>query len=239
MEKTHATLDKLLEQCEDALWRRDKIDVKLLAKRAIKLLPSLVERKEKMNCNYAIYRLLEFLKGDEDSLQYLDNILDVELEYDKRAWILQEKALCYMRLKRKKEAFPVFQQIWKLAQAENDSEVLAHTSRYFAKYYYLEKDFVQSVKYWNETIGYAREIHNLPMEASAYSSMAVIYYKMKRYNLALEYLREAEDLAIDGENIFYIYQTAIRRCKIYMELGNKQKVCDIINSLFKLDDPIK
>lgn len=239
MEKIDVTLDELLEQCDNALRRRDKVDATLLAKRAVKLLPSLGDKKEQINCNHAIYRLLEFLKENEEALQYLNNVLAMELEYKMKVYFLQEKALCYMRMKKKEEAFPIFQQILELAQTEKDDEMLARMSMYLAKYYHQEKDFVQSIKYWNDVIGYARKIYNLPMEASAYSSMAVIYYKMKNNSLALECLREAENLAADGGNIFYAYQTALRRCKIYMELGDMQKVCDIINSLFEFEEPDK
>lgn len=239
MENTYVSLNELLEQCESSLWRRDKIDAELLVKRVNKLLPSLTDEKEKIKCNYAIYRLLEFLEENEASLQYLNNVLCMELDYRDKIFFLQEKALCYMRMKKKEEGFPIFQQILKLAQAENDNEMLARTSRYLAKYYSLEKDFLRSMEYWNDVIGYARKIHNLPMEASAYSHIGVIYYKMKNNNLALEYLREAENLAMDGNNLFYIYQTAINRCKIYMDLGDRQKVRDIINSLFEIEEPDK
>ena len=234
---THIDLDALLKQAEKTLMGRDHVDAELLVKHAVKLLPSLMNDKEKIYCCHTIYQLMEFLGKNEESLPYIDNVLALSSEYSVKVHFFIEKALCYMRMKQKGKALPIFQEILDLAWKKNDEEMLARVSSYFAKYYQQEKDFLQALKYWNEAIGYARKIHNLPMEASANSDIALIFYDMKKYNLALESLRKAEDLAVDGKNKFYIYQTALRRCKIYMELGNMDQVRNIIDSTFKLNTP--
>lgn len=235
--ETHTELDALLQQSEKALIGRDRVNAELLVKRAVKLLPSLMDDKERINCCHVIYRLMEFLKRDEESLLYIDKVLALNPGYKVKVYFLREKALCYMRMRQKEKALPIFQEMLDLAWKENDEEMLAHASCYFAKYYHQEKDLLQALKYWNEAIGYAQKIHNLPMEASANSDMALVFYDMKKYSLALESLRKAEDLAVDGRNEFYIYQTALRRCKIYMELGDLEQVRDIINSTFNWNTP--
>lgn len=226
----------LLNEFMKILGGGDIVEIRQMEKLLKKLLPSLTDKIDVIACNNALFNSLVFLKRNGEALEYLNNLLEMDQEYESQYHYLQEMAGCYMRMNQKEKGLLMFQQAFDLAQKENDYWGMADISRCVALYYYLNVDFLKSMEYLSDVIHYARKAHNLPMESEAHLRMGSIFYRQKRYNLALESLREAEYLALDSKHYLFAYQATVKRCKVYMELGETKKVTEIIDTLFYLDE---
>lgn len=230
-------LENLLNECMRILGGGDVVEIRRMEKQVKELLLSLTDKADLIACNNALLGSLIFLKKDDEVLDCLNSLLELDQRYESQYYNLQEMAICYMRLAQKDKGLLTFQKALDLAQKENDYWRMADISRCLAQYYYQEIDFVKSMEYLGDVMDYARKAHNLPMISEAHLKMASIFYRQKKYNLALESLREAENLALDGEHLLFAYRATVKRCKVYMELGETQKVTEIINMLFDLDEP--
>lgn len=230
-------VENLLDECMRLLGGGDVVEIRRMEKQVKELLPSLSDKADLIKCNYAIFESLTFLKKYDEALECLNNLLKLDQRYEAQYHNLHEMAICYMRLAQGDKGLLMFQKALDLAQKENDYWRMADISRNLAQYYYQEIDFIKSMEYLSDVMDYARKAHNLPMVSEAHLKMASIFYRQKKYNLALETLREAENLALDGEHLLFAYRAAVKRCKVYMEIGDTQKVAEIINTLFDLDEP--
>ena len=135
---------------------------------------------------------------------------------------------------RKEKGLDALQRALNMAKENNYHQEIIVTSLLLGKYYFTEKDWTQSLDYFNDQIKHARIIHDIPNEAEGYLWIGSVFYKQKQYNLALDNWRTAEELAVDSHHLPLIYRTGIKRCKVYLEMDKIELTKEIIDGLSTL-----
>lgn len=227
----------LLDRVETVLRSKDEIEAELLVKDLKVALP-LVKNQEAINyINNYIAQLLVLLKKDEESLSYFDALIAQDKSYKYNYTGTLEKALCFMRLGRKKEGASVLSDAFLLAKSHDDYEGAGNAARLISKYYYEQNDYDKALLYLNESVYYAKKIHNKSMESESLYRIGCINLFQENYNIAIDFFRESENLAVDCGNLFLIYQAAIKRCYVYFKLNKIDQVKEIIEDLSILNEP--
>lgn len=229
----------LLDRVETVLRSKNEIEAELLIKDLEVALP-LVKNQEAINyINNYIAQLLVLLKKDEESLCYFDALITQNKSYKYNYTGTLEKALCLMRLGRKMEGASVLSDAFSLAKAHDDYEGAGNAARFISIYYYDQDDYDKALLYLNEVVFYAKKIHNKPMESESLYRIGCISLFQNNYNIAIDFFRESENLAVDCGNLFLIYQAAIKRCYVYLKLDKIDQIKEIIEDLSVLNEPNK
>lgn len=230
-------LQSILERAHMSFQRGDKIVAEQVYKEALKLLPLLIEKSHIIDINWCIYRLLFFMGRIMEAIPYLE-LLKQQGEDNEYTYLgYLEEGTCMMILGRHKEALVACEQAIHWAEFFQNNTVIADASIKLAKYYYQQGEMQKAMHFFCEASHYARMDCNVRMEALALIFIARIHHKNGNLNIALELLRDAEDLIVDIKDALLVYQAEIKRLQIYMEKKDYEQVHNIINNLDKLNEP--
>lgn len=230
-------LNSLLDKVDTVLKSKDEIRAALLVKELKEVLP-IIENKDTLNyMNSYIAQLLVVMKKDEEALSYYESLIKQDKSYKFNYIGTLEKAFCFMRLGRKEEGTSILSDAFSLAKDHDDYEGAGNAARFISLYYYEQKDYDKALLYLNEVVYNAKKIYNKSMESESLYRIGCINLFQENYNIAINYFREAENLAVDCGNLFLIYQAAIKRCFVYLKLDKMEQVKTIIEDLTRFNEP--
>lgn len=225
-----------LQMCiREALQSGDAVKIHGCIDKVKDNLPLLGNDQEAIPNLLGLYRLLEFEGRNDEALDCLEKVSQVSADdMYLQSKLLRETGLCHMRMNQKGKGLDALQRALNIAKDNNNHQEIIVTSLFLGKYYFAEKDWTQSLEYFNDQIKHARIIHDIPNEAEGYLWIGSVFYQQKQYNLALDNWRTAEELAVDSHHLPLIYRTGIKRCKVYLEMNKIKLAKEIISSLSTL-----
>ena len=83
---------------------------------------------------------------------------------------------------------------------------------------YHETDYDQSIKYFNETLNVAKDLHDEDLMATAYLNLGNTYNSKKNFHTALDYYNKSKDIFTKRKREVYVIQCIQNRGVVYFEL---------------------
>jgi tetratricopeptide (TPR) repeat protein len=222
-----------LDKIHDVLSRKDEIEAKSLCKKIEKFLPSVGNEKETSILHFYLFRLLVLIKKDEEAIKYLDLPKKQDDDFELKFLSLFQYGLCLMRLRRREDGFSAFSELLELAESKDDDGWKIDVHKGMGKFYYQEDNWIQALYHFNEALYYSKKSHDFFIMPDLYFWIGNIFLQQDKYYLALDNFKEAEEKAVDIHNELLIYRNAIKRCEIYIKLGETEKVYEIIDRIVK------
>lgn len=224
---------ELLNKISDILSRRDKIEARPLCEVVENKLLSIENENEISILHYYLFKLLELREKDEDAIKYLElprkQNNDLELKFTS----LFHYGLCLMRLKRSEDGLSAFSELLHLAELEDNDKWKIDTHICIGKFYHQKKDWSQAIYHFNEALFYAKKCNVFSAISDLYFWIGSTFLQQDKFYLALDNFKEAEEKAVDIQNELLIYRNVIKRCDIYIKLGEIEKVNKIIDRISK------
>ena len=130
---------------------------------------------------------------------------------------------CYKELNDTTNAFAYISKCLTIAEKENDPMSIAGALRIKSQIYFKLKNYKRALELALKCVEYFKMVNFKEATFAGLRTVTNIYFTEKKYDLALKYGLEAEQVAIDDENIYSISNISLLLYDIYQEKGDYKK----------------
>lgn len=116
-----------------------------------------------------------------------------------------------------------------------DSSIISYTLSYFARIAGQQLKWDSCAYYYNQAIQIAEQSNSIRALNLALGEISYAYIELKKYDLAIEYLKKSENVKIKG-NYKGIYQDYLIRGCVYMEMEKFDSAVYYLNQSLKTDN---
>lgn len=128
---------------------------------------------------------------------------------DLRARLELARARVKMQQGRLTEAMQAAQEAQSLAARSTDAEVEMQILHTIGNGYMLIRDYPRALDHFLEAVTLAKSLDDGVMRGRILNSIAISYWRMKEWDSAERYLREAQSLQAEGSHMYYLFANNI------------------------------